>query len=1564
MEPSLLLRGASENNLKAVDLDLPLGQWISVVGPSGSGKTSLVFDVLVREGQRRFLGALSARARHFYGKLGRAAVERLDGLPPAIAVGQQAESANARSTVGTRTGSLDLLRLLFARRGEDPGRVALTRSHFSFNHPDGACEACAGLGVEDRVAPELLIADPARTIRGGALRPTLKNGYTVYSQVTVDVMDRICRAHGFDVDTPWGELADEQRDVVMYGTRKLKVPFGKHPIESRMRWEGITARPREEGYYRGLIPVIEETLKRNRNPNVLRFVRSVACAECGGSRLARAGREARIGGRRLPELLALPAATLRAALDELPPSEVLDALRPSLARRLERMERLGLGHLSLDRASDTLSGGEAQRLRLAAQLTAGLGRMLVALDEPTLGLHPSGQEGMRTILDELRALGNTLLVVEHDPDLVRQADHLVRLGPGAGTSGGEVVESGALAAGADDPLGRAPERKQAPRSGGGVLALRGATLHNLQGADLLVRLGALNVVVGPSGAGKSSLVFGTLLPALRAEPGGPFDALEGAPAAGVEAVDARPIGRTPRSTPATWSGLFDLVRRRFAAEPEAVQRGFKAGRFSYNNKEGRCPACEGLGFRRVGLHLLEDVELDCDACGGGRYAPETLAVRVRGLNIAEVLALTVREACEYFAGDAPLEALVRAMDELGLGYLCLGHASNRLSRGEAQRVKLATLLGTRDASPSLLLLDEPDRGLHPGDVALLLRALDALVDAGHTVVAISHHRHLWAAADVVTELEAGRARDAVEPDLAPLGPVRGARELPEPPPAIRLRGVRTHNLAGVDVDVPHGRWTAIAGVSGSGKSSLAFDTLAAEAWHRFSESLPFQVRRYVRRQPRPPLESAAGLGPTLALRQGQARAGERSTVATQSELGPLLRLLYSRAGTLADAPCGLSAAHFSTEQSLGACPACEGRGVVARCDPDLLVTDPSLPVAGGALSGTRPGRFFSEPDGQHVATLRAALGPDADLGRPWAELDDETRRIALHGAGDAVFDVRWDFQRGQRSGRHEFRGPWEGLCALVEREARRRAGAKSADEWRAPLVDVACAACGGGGLAPDPAAVVVGGRTLGELQALPLAAVLPALEAVEVEPWQRAVLDALLPELRGRLDDLAALGLGHLSLGRRSRTLSEGELQRTRIASVLRAGLTGVTYVLDEPAAGLHARDVERLLERLARLRDGGNTLVVVSHRPEVLRAADHLIELGPGAGAEGGRVAAAGPPAEVLAGDGPTARALRAGAALAPQAPPPTRERLRNRGARAHNLRAIDVELPSAGFVCVTGVSGSGKSSLLFGVLEASARAGRPVGCDGIERVGEDGAVRPGWGLEDLGEVRSSRRLGAGGSMLSALGLLGPLQSLYHAQAKRDPELGLTRAAFSFQSPAGRCETCRGTGREDVAMDFMADLALPCPACGGRRYRDAVLAVAWEGLSVADFLERPAGELPELPKGKLRTGVEALVEIGLGYLPLGRRRRELSGGEAQRVALAAGTLGSPAPSLYLLDEPSTGLHEADLVRLVSVVRRLVSRGNLIVAAEHRASLIGAGDLVLELGPGSGADGGRLVTRG
>ena len=725
------------------------GTWTCVVGPSGSGKTSLVFDVILREGERRYLGAASPKARQFFGKLGRADVEGIEGLPVPMAVARRSVTSNPRSTVGTQSGVLDLLRLLFAREA-DGGDVDLTRSHFSFNTALGACPACGGLGG-DAVDP-LLIADENRSIREGALVPTLKSGYTVYSQVTLEVMDTICRAHGFDVDTPWRDLTDEQRHVILYGTKKLVVPFGKHSLESRMKWEGITARPREEGHYRGIVPVIEETLKRGRNPNIMRFVRSTPCGECGGSRLSEPGRSATLpSGATLPELCARSRRP-RSRGPTWTSSRGARWARPSRPR----CARSSSGWFASGSAT---SPRRARRTPLRRRGPAAAPRRAphqrpvrrpLRPRPPTLGLHPESRAGMRDVLDELVAEGNTLVVVEHDPGMVGFADRAVSLGPGAGPLGGRIVGDTEETEGL---LDAAVERTR--RSTGSPIRITGATLHNLESTGLEIERGVLNVVVGPSGAGKSSLVFGTLLPALTGQPGGPFEALEGVEGGAALAVDARPMGRSSRSTPATWSGLFDLVRKRFAETDAARERGWGASHFSFNGKKGgRCVECEGLRRVKVDSPVRGRHE-PCPRCGGQRFDDATLDVRVGGANVAEVLAMDVDAACEHFANDPAIRPLLSALQDLGLGYLELGAPSTTLSSGEAQRIRLATIIAAPPKRPALFLFDEPDRGLHPVDLARLVDALDVLCAAEHTVLCVSHHQLLWRAADALHQVREG-----------------------------------------------------------------------------------------------------------------------------------------------------------------------------------------------------------------------------------------------------------------------------------------------------------------------------------------------------------------------------------------------------------------------------------------------------------------------------------------------------------------------------------------------------------------------------------------------------------------------------------------------------------------------------------------------------------------------------------------------------------------------------------------------------------------------------------------
>jgi excinuclease ABC subunit A len=1630
MDDWIRVRGAREHNLQGVDLDLPVGRLIVITGVSGSGKSSLAMDTLYREGARRFLETFSARARQAMGRLGSPAVDTISGLPPAIAVGQRRGSAGPRSTVGTLSEVLDGVRLLLARAGildcpacgasveaPYPARCPacaaelprIRRSTFSFNSPHGACSVCDGIGEVDRVEPALLVGDASKTLRDGCLAPTLKRGYIMYSQVTMDALDLVCRAHGFDVDTPWDALTDAQRDVVFHGSEAVRVPLGKHTLESRLKWTGITAKPRQEGHYRGIVTVLSEILRKERNPGVMRFVRSRICRECGGTRLGPLAGRVRLGGRTAAEIGHLTVDEARDFLAGLgadgPRGPIIRAGIEPPVERLEILARLGLGYLRLDRAAAGLAPGEWQRIRLAGHVTTGLSGLLIVLDEPSVGLHPVDRVRLAEVLFKLRDNGNTVVLVEHDEALIRAADWLVDVGPGAGVAGGRILYSGPpspwvdpdVTAAAGPPTraafagGAGVDVPAARRAGSGTLGLRGVRFRNLEGVDLELRLGAFNAVCGVSGAGKASLIDGALIPGLL-EGEGPFEALDGAARiARVITVSHAPIGRTPRSNPATYTGLSDVIRDLFAALPDARARGWGKGRFSFNTKGGRCETCQGAGVQVLGMQFLGAVAVPCSDCEGRRFNPETLEVQLRGHSVRDVLDMTVSAARAFFREEPRARRILDALDEVGLGYLSLGQPSTTLSGGEAQRIKLASELARNSNGHTLYVLSEPTTGLHVADVSRLLDALERLVDGGNTVLVIEHDLDVLKRADHLVDLGPGAGVDggrivatgtpeevAATPGSvtgAALGPVlRGAHQhlpgaLGGPPPLrseeIALRGVRTNNLRDVDVRIPRRGLTAITGVSGSGKSSLAFDTLFAEGQRRFTAGLSAYAQQFVARTRRPALEAADGLPPTVAVGQAALASTPRSTVGTVTGILTTLRLLFARGGEGPGGPW--TAGRLSFNRQEGACPACDGLGVRLVPDPDRLVSDPGRPLTAGAMDGHATGRHYGDPGNQYVHILRAAgRAAGVDFDRPWEDLDPDARRLAMEGAGDREFDVVWRFRRGDKDEEHHWIAPWRGFVDYVATEYERRLETKKGAAMRSVLAARRCPACAGQRLAPAAREVRLGGWSLPEVTAETAAGVGAFLDGLDGDgtlgATARAAVAMAAPELRARLAALDALGLGYLSLDRAASTLSGGEARRVRLVSQVGGDLAGVALILDEPTAGLHPRDTERLLEVIDVLVGQGNTVVVAEHDEDVIRHADHVIDLGPGPGRAGGNVVVAGPPAVVAATAGSRTGAFLRGELRLPRAA----HRIPGPGARflglhARNLRIPALDLPSRALVAVSGVSGSGKSTLLREVIEPSLRRGRPVGCEGVE-----GADR--WTRIVPIDAAPIGRTPASTPATFVGGIFDRLRKRF-AETAGAQALGLAAAAFSFNRPGGRCDGCKGAGAIQVSMDIMADVWAPCPDCGGSRYAGPVLTCEIDGRSIADVLaltvDEAAAAFADDPR--LRTPLGILGDLGLGYLQLGQGADTLSGGEAQRLRLCDELVRGAdrrSGALVLLDEPTLGLHPWDVIHLVGVLDGLVDAGNTVLVIEHDPAVLAHADHLIDLGPDGGDRGGRLVAAG
>ena len=788
------VRGAREHNLKNVDLDLPRDSLVVFTGISGSGKSSLAFGTLYAEAQRRYFESVAPYARRLIDQAGVPDVDSIDGLPPAVALQQHRGSASTRSTVGSVTTLSNLLRMLYSRAGVYPrGRPMLYAEDFSPNTAQGACPTCHGLGFIYDVTERAMVPDDSLSIRERAVAawPPAWHGQNLR-----DILVTL----GYDVDKPWRELPKKDRDWILYTDEQPTVPVyaGYTPAETRR-----ALRRKEESSYQGTFTGVRKyvlhtfatTQSALMKRRVQRFMSGTLCPSCRGKRLKPDALDVKFAGYDIGALSQKSLGDLKSILEptaqgrpdpSAAPGEekriAATRIAASVIERIGALGALGLDYLSLERGTPSLSPGELQRLRLATQIRSNLFGVVYVLDEPSAGLHPADTEALLAALDQLKGAGNSLFVVEHDLEVMRRADWIVDVGPGAGEHGGRVVYNGpfeGLARSSDSVTARylnGPQRvHHAPREPRDWLKLKGITRNNLRGVDVAFPLGVFTAVTGVSGSGKSSLVSQALVDLitdhLGHEPERPADVEElefasiGPVAGSIQSgaseikrlvtIDQKPIGRTPRSNLATYTGLFDGVRRLFADTPAAKARHYDAGRFSFNVVKGRCPGCEGEGFVSVELLFMASVYAPCPDCHGARYNPKTLEVDYRGKNIAEVLRMTVHEALEFFRDSTGVAHSLELLRDIGLGYLRLGQPATELSGGEAQRIKLATELQRAQHGDSLYVIDEPTIGLHPADVDKLMAQLNALVDAGNTVIVAEHDMRVAAASDWLIDMGPG-----------------------------------------------------------------------------------------------------------------------------------------------------------------------------------------------------------------------------------------------------------------------------------------------------------------------------------------------------------------------------------------------------------------------------------------------------------------------------------------------------------------------------------------------------------------------------------------------------------------------------------------------------------------------------------------------------------------------------------------------------------------------------------------------------------------------------------------
>ena len=772
-ETGIEVRDAHLHNLRNVDVDIPRGTLVAVTGVSGSGKSSLAFGTIHGEGQRRYLESVAPFARRLIGSAVDPQVGSVEGLPPTVALEQSTSGGGARSTVGTVSALSNSIRLLYSRAGDNP--EGLYSDSFSPNTPEGMCPTCQGTGVVHEPTEASMVPDPTLSIEDGAIQawPGAWAGKNFH-----DILATL----GYDLDSPWQELPKEDREWILFTEERpvvtVKPLRGEDQIQRNYKgtWRSVASY---------LTNTLAETQSDTLRKRVLSYMESRVCETCHGRRLNPEALKVTYAGMPIDELGALPLDKVYEVLAAQEPSEgsAEDLLLKQILPALQSALDLGLAHLSLDRPAPTLSAGELQRIRLSAQLRSGLFGVAYVLDEPSAGLHPAERGAVLDICRRFIDAGNSVLLVEHDMELVAQTDYLVDVGPLAGERGGEVVYAGPTSEYTGDAptakalANRAPSLNDDPRSATGELSLAGVSARSIEGLDVSFGMGQFTAVAGVSGSGKSTLVSTVLAGVLREAASTVVDEEDEVGQDGEWGVDKqegfdavsrvvqitqKPIGRTPRSTLATYTGLFDGVRKLFAGTDEAKRRKWTVSRFSYNVKQGQCPTCGGAGKIEVELVFLPGSYTTCPDCGGARYNDETLEVTWEGLTIAEVLELTVDEAADVFANEPKILRAVETLQAVGLGYLRLGQGAPELSGGEAQRIKLATELQRSRNSRrghTVYLLDEPTTGLHPADVALLVQELNSLVDAGQTVIVVEHDLSVIAQADRVIEMGPGAGAD-------------------------------------------------------------------------------------------------------------------------------------------------------------------------------------------------------------------------------------------------------------------------------------------------------------------------------------------------------------------------------------------------------------------------------------------------------------------------------------------------------------------------------------------------------------------------------------------------------------------------------------------------------------------------------------------------------------------------------------------------------------------------------------------------------------------------------------
>lgn len=1606
------IEGANENNLQNIDIEFGDGLTV-VTGISGSGKSSLIFSTLYHEARRRFSEIFTRGSKP---RLAPANVHQISGLGPTIAIEQNILNRNPLSTLASASGLHPFLRIFYINFGQ--------------RH----CTAC---GTAIRIYSEEEIIDLLFSI-------AKVDSISIYAPLVKGVKG----SHRTLLDTLVEEFGKEALlvDGFQYQFKELD-PHDSHDIEIRIAAidNSISLSTIRKCVQKikslgaNCISVQYESQNRNRStlsftnvcPECGQWIKGIkttifntpcpfcnrnGCDQCQKTGVHPEALSITWNGFHLPELLTRSVDELSTIFKD--PKEASSANRVifEIQRRLEALITVGLGYITLNRRSPTLSRGESQRVRLAVALISRLEDMVHVLDEPTIGLSIMD---VTNLLPAFQQFSGPVIFVEHDRVAAAAADQAIDLGPGAGKEGGKVIFSGALPSlwREESYTGRffsmrehvkIPEHRSPPSQ---FIEIIEANFRNLKSINIRIPLRRLTVITGPSGSGKSTFIDDVLHASLSKKKPVGCKEIKGKELKPL-LVDQSPIGKNPRSNPATYTNLAAVIRDIFARITK-----LSPSHFSFNREEGWCEDCKGMGAVEVKMRYLPSTWIQCSICEGERFSREVLSLKVQfekeSLSIADFYKLSVDEAYEWFIKSSNLnltqkdrntvKRILEALKDVGLGYLPLGQPSPTLSGGEAQRVKLAKYLGKKSLEDQLILLDEPSTGLHPYDISCLLSVLDKLIRTGATVVVVEHNSDFIRAADWIIDLGPGAGPlggeliySGVPQGLLnkieslttqglhyeeSINPEAKQTKLSRISDTIQIKNASANNLKKISVEFPKGALTVITGVSGSGKSSLINDVLKAEAERRYLETLSLYERQGLSEGPEAPVDSVSGLGVTISI--DPKRIGRwynyRSTVGLITEISHHLTVLISNFGDYFCPTCGLSCRksqnewicpkcrkispvpkpkYFSPSNYASACQACQGVGTIQIPNPEKLIIHPEKPLCKGAMfsPGFFPkGYLCKRYNGGYyiIQALANRYGFDPMV-TPWNEMKSEAQQAFLFGDQQPL-EVNFE-SKSKKIGDYtriiNFKGfyGWIGDWDV--------GGTYTSSET--------CSECNGTRLRPEYLTVTLSTYNIHELNEMPFIQLQQVLNNLILPDIDTHVAKYSLDTMIRRLEFLNQVGLGYMNASRILMTLSAGEAQRIKLAGLLGSSLTSLTVLLDEPTRGLHPNEINGLLSALISLRDEGNTVIVIEHDPQMIKAADYIIDIGPGPGVLGGTITAQGTVSDIINSNTITAlwlsgkrrfkRPTKYGSYRNPQG------WLTLNGASQNNLKGEPFKIPLGTLVGICGVSGSGKSTLLIDTLgrilapkkHTTSVAQEPIEpgrYDSIEGVPSRTIIID----QSKQEVSSP---------LTYLNLKKPLYSLY-AESDDAKAVELDETQLYRQ-----CSHCNGRGMIKMDMGFLPDVYIRCDICEGTGLTAEAWMVRLHGYTLPELYDLTLNQIYDLFNydERISRPIKMAKKVGLGYLILRQPRIHLSGGECQRLKIAKELCRKKSKSepstLYILDEPTIGQSLQDISQLMKVLHQLVDEGNTVVVIEHHPHVLAACDWVIELGPVGGPEGGHILANG